>query len=500
MSDNKNIQLVDKGWSHMSSVLDVEMPTNKRKRRAIVWFFLSGALITLAFFLLYPDTHSNEKSDVETPLIAENINDAKSQKKDQAKVTAIKENDNNYHKEELPLAETKPSEKSAELSQKAITSQKKNTLINTNPQLSLPDYGIETETEKIDKLYVNTISVADNQSHRGKLLSVEKSVSNSNNEISKEDIITTVSNVVSSQQILNNITQEQSTTIGKSQRTQTGILDKLLIKTTPAVQLRDEHIYIPSMMDKFVFPKVEEKTPKSYKNYVFAGGIFDTKPSGLGFQLGLGRSVALGGFDLFGEIGYSNIRYTNKIDEYEVVDLDFDVESSASNITAENIQEIFVLKNMINSKRISNNSLVTQLDYISFRLGIEKTIYKRFSMNGGVSISRFLRIKNKELSFLSSSFGELTPSLESFNVSSTDLFDNEQFRKYESSLFLGFRYELSSRVNLSATGRYALSNLYKNKNNSSLEADFPMVGSDLTDGGNYTLNRIGLEMNLMYKF
>ena len=51
MSDNKNIRIQDRGWKEMQSLLDREIPVEKKKRMLLLWFILGAITIASLAFL-----------------------------------------------------------------------------------------------------------------------------------------------------------------------------------------------------------------------------------------------------------------------------------------------------------------------------------------------------------------------------------------------------------------------------------------------------------------
>lgn len=502
MSDNKNIPLVDRGWSQMSSVLDVEMPVKKKKRRAIVWFFLSGAAAALVFFLFYSNGQSMVQPELKTPNMAESIIfEDLSQNVDIVQV-AQNNVDNEYPQKENIQLTIDHGQKKNDLVQNPNSTLIQKTIIkHPATQSNLSSYNNDLGTKANEIINEELLVEPENQINNVDRPSSKISIIDSAKEAEIEEAISGGNPKANILIETNANLHERSTSEKNTQRNKVEFLSKLLLNSTSYLQMGNNRLNFPSMIDRFVIPDANENKNLSNHNYVFAGGIYDRIPSGLGYQLGLGRSASIGGFDLFAELSYSNVSYNNQEGESEMVSFNLDEHSSGSDFSTVKIEEILDLKNGINNSRLANNTLITHLDYISLRLGVEKSIYKSFYLNGGISYARFLSIKNKGLSF-SSNLGELNNDLQGFNVSNTDLYDNEEFSKYEISASLGLGYNLSSRISLSGKFRYGITNLYNNNNKGQggADADLPMIESNLQGGSVYTLNRSGIEMNLKYNF
>ena len=64
---NKNQELMDRGWQHMSVLLDREMPQAKRRRRVFAWWFVAAGITLVlsgwGYYALQPETPAKHEQN-----------------------------------------------------------------------------------------------------------------------------------------------------------------------------------------------------------------------------------------------------------------------------------------------------------------------------------------------------------------------------------------------------------------------------------------------------
>lgn len=504
MSDKNKISLEDRGWEQMSSVLDRELPQGKSKRRAILWFFVTGALVLVlagfmallvnsAFFLTGKQTVKEQKT---ASLITQDIEVNETQESE-----AVIQNTTR-----LNTANRKAIATIAHEASKSEQKLSENNLDTKQINRSVPPFLKPTDiVQPYKRGYTEPKNVTD-----------ANSINNNNNKalstIKETKEILSGSILIASNDFLeikkqskidvHELTAPQNTaTELETPRTRNNLAYSKLpqVNTIP----KTAEMVSSEMLMTDVGQQLSTAKPngidKNNNYYVFTGGQVGLNPqNGLGYQVGIGSKFGNRNVNFFVELGFANMSYRNSNSESIVVEFTPD-ETNTSSVEFSDLDNT-VLQDVVAQNRISENSVLNNINGVFINAGFDKSVLGRLNVHAGLTYSKLLNIENKEISFTSVD-GTFQRELDIYNVSKTALFDNGEFRKYEISTALGIGYQVSSRINVSADYRFGLTDMFRN--NSFIESDLsiPNGMGELESQQSYkSIFRKNIELKIDYSF
>ncbi|MFT6337568.1 MAG: hypothetical protein ACJATI_004332 [Halioglobus sp.] len=445
MSDKNKMSLKDRGWSQMASVLDRELPQKKSERKPILWLFITVGILAFGFSLFI-----NKKS---RPL--EKATDTIFAQKD-----SIKEQSNKLVIASIDTSSTDQS-----------------TALDINNNMGSAENGVIASNEIGLSIVQEVIQEKQNDDSNIRSINIDKK------QVQKEMLQADSNNGIVISQTLNpTISIEKVTVVVPTNDRESSLIDikleELSIKELGRKQFTLERIPILSMLliakqrskkDDFIALEIGETEsitkPLLGENnyYVFAGSRLGLNQNGLGYQIGAGKRFGTGGFRFFAEGGFVYMNYQNEISDSRNIDLDFTPEISiTTDLNEFDVNESTILKNALEQAQLNSFSLISNLNNIFLTVGIDKKITSKFNISGGFTYTRFLKLENAGVNFISSD-EVFQPSLDEYNISRTSLFESEVFKKYELSTSLRLSYRLSPRFTISADYRLGLTDLIRNK-------------------------------------
>ena len=435
MSDNLNKSIQDKGWTEMSALLDKEMPQEKKKRRAILWFyFLGAAVLGLVVFatVLAPGNYMKRNIVQDKAPISENIHEDKILNKDEMIVN-----------EEEKVVEGSDSEQ-----QEPIGIDERN----------------EAEEAKVN-LGSTPIETNQNINTPGKILTPNPET-NSENIVEEEKLI-----AVANQDELtkNNISEVNEDVIGDSAIVEEVIiasedqaegernLVKSLLTPVQSLPINDRNMFSLTRTSNMIIPPVVIQPLKkeyTFSPYAMATGLYQSKLGALGYGWGIGLDYGNNDFSLYTEMAYirSNYRGEDSNDSRIYDDASFEVLGdqgafptfSASNIAVE----------------LDNFSTVTKrTNELRFDFGMRKTIFRNYSLVGGIAYSRITTIENEEFDI---SLDEVTMENDLdhvYSINKAALQDAGVFNRYDIIPHVGLEWNITKNLFLGADYNYGLINL-----------------------------------------
>ncbi|MFT4534571.1 MAG: hypothetical protein ACJA1A_002891 [Saprospiraceae bacterium] len=441
MSDKNKIILKDKGWSQMATILDKEIPQEKRSMKLILWFFVAG-LVVLG--IVYTTNIENRMVD-------------RSLKESIAQVNIdINEGTN----QDIPLVNTQ------DLNDVNLTKAK--------DALNLPLSGEEGHSVIAGPVPQENIAINLNNKEGSKriLIDTEKQNKHFREKVFSTEIVKKAITIATSSSTINVkglITAEERRG-GKFFPFQTSVAELMIEQP-----IRDQYTIdkLPEItrfinsnngqIDAFHRMSISQNRTlskparKDNNYYAFAGGNIGVNQNGLGYQVGAGKRFGASGLGFFVEGGYGHFNYKNKSSNLEAIVVDFAPENSTG-VTGFDISESPVLQAAIETSQNKDIAVVNNLSYVFLSAGIEKKISDRIYIIGGLSYARYLEIENPGVNFTSSD-GSFQSDLNRYNISKTTFFDNGDFKKYELSSSFGIGYQINNRITASVQYRLGLTNL-----------------------------------------
>ncbi len=456
MSDKNKILMEDRGWGQMASILDSELPQKKRTKRPVLWFFVASIVLFGGAFLFNKNNETIEKGD----------NESFTHETSDISQNSVSLSSIDKTTEVAKIIDTKELIKEAKINSTILISIESNSVDN-NETLIFND-----SSHELSK--ASSSSSSSSSSYQDNNTVVFSGVINNNESSFKNTIL---------EESLSNVNQRSLLNIEKISIGNKSILSEEKPKFDLNVMNSPQNILVIKPLTK------------RNNLYLFAGGNIGLDQNGIGYQLGIGKMFGNKYFDFFVEGGYAHMRYKKNVSIIESVTIDFTPEISANSMEFD-VNESTSLQNAIEQYQIYNTSLVDNQNYVFLTLGIEKKITKRLMILGGLTYSRFLRIENAEVNFISVD-GSFQSSLDQYNISKTSLFDNGDFRKYEFSSKLGIGYQVTSRLNIFANYRIGLTDLIRNESLVYSDASIP---EGLKRNSYKSIHRKNIELVIGYSF
>jgi len=491
MSDKNKISMEDRGWSQMSSLLDRELPQEKSKKRSVFWFFVLGVLILASAFAISINDNGLVQESKTTPLIAQQNNVVPSKKSSDIQNSSLKEtpaeetqivNRNQVDESDLQPAENNlsvaPKDQSGSDDSEVMEAirmkdqQTKREISVVSEKISVPY--TSNRTDILNTIESNTTPInIDVTSHNPKqsdgyltdLKSNEKHIQNPKSSIIRQRVNynhlpTGIHMVEKEQDFLADLSVVTSVQNGTSSNNQT---------------------------DNFK------------NNYVFVSGLAGLNSKGKGFQFGLGRKFGDRNFNFYTEAGYARMGYSSGESNARSVNVEINESEFSVNEVLSEDNKASVLKTIQNNR--VNGESIDKLNNVFISAGINKSLSDKFIITGGITYSKFLSIENQELNFVSNN-ATIQADLDQYNISSNFLFENGEFKKYEFSTRIGFGYQITPRMTLSANYIHGLTDIINinNANNSLSDLMTNEPAGELRSSFRSSIFRKNAELRIDYSF
>lgn len=449
MSDKRNINIQDRGWNDMRSVLDKEMPEKERKRRFGFWFYLGASVILIAFFigvLNMPAISSKSKTAMLQNEAIQNSDNANAIKPESSESEAVESSKlSNLHEESL--------QKSNSLNNKEDVDQSL-TEFNKKPigNIGIPSNAKNTKKQLELNAILDNKTILEPSTEKSSLVPFAiRSEAQSDLQLEKEVDLNPEKHI------------EEDTKVNKE-----GDLDILMLKERSILNPIIRLPYISPKLDIPADKSIDLNNPIVAQNnqyrlipYVVAAGNYQSNINGLGYGFGAGLSYGSNDFQIYVESGYYKSKFdSGALAENFAADQDitlFEVESQYHGVLAEGNSPSYDL-------RVNNFSQLTRsTSEIKIDLGIRKKIFKGFSLDVGLAYSKLLGASNKSLEIAykdSSDFPEGTQGYT--GVSSSELYNGGAYSSYDIVPHIGVEYSMLSNLHLGVNYNHGLINLISN--------------------------------------
>ncbi len=464
MSDKNKISLEDRGWSQMASVLESELPQEKRKRRPVFWFFILGALILSAFALSINGNEPVQESET-TPLIAQHNEVAPVNTSNDIQNTSLK----NIPIENAPIVNLNQVDKS----ELQPTRNRLSAII--QDQLVPVILEVHESTQIKDQQTKRTISGASEKS--SELYTPNRTENKNTIESSSSPMINDVASVVT-----NDDTKQLDGYLADLESNKNKIQNSI----SSSIRQKNKYNHLPGIISMV---ETEQdfltdlslvtadqnsslsliKTGNVNKNYVFVSGLAGLNRKGTGYQFGLGRKFGDRDFNFYAEVGYARMDYS--IGESNARSVNVEINGNEFSIT-EVLNEdnnASVLKTIENN-RLNDVESIAKISSVYISAGVNKSLSGKFNITGGITYYKFLSIENQELNFVSSN-AIFQADLDRYNVSRNYLFESGEFKKYEFLTRIGFGYQITPRMTLSANYIHGLTDLINRNDADNISSD-----------------------------
>lgn len=493
MLDNKNKSIKDRGWSQMESILDKELPVEKRKRRFGFWFKLGGisllllALTSSFYFSYIVGETNNSIVDSNKIVAAENtdyktdssiITDSNSKK---TEITNDSESISILNNTQNQKAQTKQVQ-----SKQAQTKQVQTKQVQTNLNQSNLNQTIPTSQNNIIVNNFTAIEESNISNTQPKFISNPKS--NMFEEVQKSDLLPKISKnpdrlksntVVSPTVKVTKEILEQTTNSREIEEIKRDINDqqnekiskRSLLNTILNLPLIDQNLLKKpkTFQGNYANPTIAVLTEKNrFAPYMVAGINYQHNIKGTGYGLGAGLDYGNSNFGGYFEAEYIRTNYkSTELSNDFAKNADVSViEDSESGVYFEDGSSNILDNDLFANFDLSVNNfadLTTSIDEIRLSTGVRKRIFSSLDVNAGISYSRLLNVFNKSLSVrpsgLQSANQESNPS---YNIYPAELYKSGAYSKNDIIPHIGLEYYCGFNIHVGLNYYHGLNNLIEN--------------------------------------
>ena len=479
MSDNLNKSIQDKGWAEMSALLDKEMPQEKKKRRAILWFYFVGAA---AIGFVVVATMFTQGNDMEMGITnnQESVSESIKEKND------LKSNEVVLNTAQEIEGEIDQKRKESTNEEERIDKEEKRLNLSNTPIIS--NQNIDITNRNIDPvLEKNTENVVEEKKVIARLnsdISTEDFTSNLNDET-----LTDVTGGVEDGIIAAREEADDVAFASMDEVNQEKYPEKSFITPLQSLPLRDLDMLDFTQKNNLMITPVNIKPLKmeyAFSPYAMATGLYQSNQGALGHGLGVGLDYGNSDFSIYSEIAYirSNYEEESGNDSRILADGSFEI------VTGD--QESFPMSSTSNIPVELDNftSVTKRTNEIRFDIGVRKSIFKNFGLVGGVAISRLTRIENREFNFALDEETMDNDLVSGYAITKNDLQEAGVFSQYDIIPHLGLEWNITNRFFLGLDYNYGLINLIS-------ETDLESFSSSVEDESIYRRN---FALKLRYAF
>jgi len=451
MSDKRNINIQDRGWDDMRSVLDNEIPEKEKKRRFGFWFLFGSATIATAFFVglfTFPSLMSESKivkSQSETFVNTINAKETSNPSVNNETESFTEDQSSNQPKESDINTSSLNNDKVAE----KATLTTKNVHLNQSSNQNDLFKEQNSESTTIVSGRVNLIPSIKNQSTQ---ISDNQLITSS--EISAgNEILTNHEKQIGTNKELEKVEELDENDLKHEERSiLQSVLELPFITPTLDIQI-DKRVDLNK-------PIIASNNQYSLSPYLFAVGNYQSNINGYGYGIGAGLSYGSKDFQVYIESGYIKSKFdSGTLAQDFAADLNISVyEVESPDGTSNEINATSFDLRVINFSQLTRSTSEIKID-----LGIRRKLFKKMNLDIGISYSKLLKASNKSL-FIeygnALNFPELTEK--ESGVSSSELYNGGAYSSYDVVPHIGVEYSILSNFHLGFSYYHGLRNLISN--------------------------------------
>ena len=461
MSDRKNKMIEDRGWANMESILDKEMPTEKRRRRFGFWFKLGGGTLLflglIGLFYFAGIQKDSNTSLSETTLTEDyKYSPAKEVNTEPREISNPNNVKETAHKESTEaLADNKETKNNA--TQTLFTEKHPANTISTLAQpIATPesDYVQTLIDSPMESEVASSAASPNSDEDLSKMLmgSLKDPLNITSPELS-EDFKPNTQTKDIQPAIESHLTPNSEK---KSERSHLDFLSPLPLIQSERLNTANRFALQPQPIIAF------SKLQNSFSPYLIAGVSYQPNVKALGYGIGAGLNYGNSSFSGYFEAEYIRTKYNvGKLSNDFAANADLEeivtISSNASgsfDLEENNIPPEYDLS-------VSNFvDLTTSMQEVRLSLGVRKRLLGGLSMDAGISFAKLISVSNKALLVTPLGFtGVFEDMNSSFNIKSSELYSSGAYSQYDISPNVGLEYSFGEHFHLGFKYHYGLRNL-----------------------------------------